>query len=100
MEEESEEEWDPASTHPPMSPTCGGDNARPFTTSRGPSRDAKARDQLKSRDFELATQTEDEEYLVAARQVSFYYKYHRLIIYIHCEIVAVDLEVNKNITIF
>lgn len=71
MEEESEEESDLVSQHPPSSPTCGGDDVRPFTTSRGPSRDKESREQLKSRDFELATQTVEEEYLAAARQVIY-----------------------------
>ncbi|XP_063681155.1 katanin-interacting protein-like isoform X3 [Bolinopsis microptera] len=70
MEFDSEEEWEEASQHPPASPTCeqdsGEQNARPFTTARVTSREA-SRNTLGSRDYELGTQTEEQEYLEAAR---------------------------------
>ena len=71
MEFDSEEEWEEASQHPPASPTCeqnsGEQDARPFTTARVTSREA-SRNTLGSRDYELGTQTEEQEYLQAARE--------------------------------
>ena len=81
MEVESEEEWEEASQHPPASPNCGHDSnnqdLRPHTTARVTSREASreklasreaSREKLTSRDFELGSQTIEEEYLESARE--------------------------------
>ena len=73
MEFDSEDECEEASQHPPASPNCGEDTSdiRPYTSARVTSREATregSRGTVASRDFELGTQTLEEEYLVAARQ--------------------------------
>ena len=73
MEFDSEEEGEETAQHPPASPNCGQDTSdiRPHTSARVTSREATregSRGTVASRDFELGTQTLEEEYLVAARE--------------------------------
>ena len=73
MEFDSEEEGEETAQHPPASPNCGQDTGdiRPHTSARVTSREATregSRGTVASRDFELGTQTLEEEYLVAARE--------------------------------
>jgi hypothetical protein len=75
MESDSEEEWEEASEHPPASPTCGQDSSdpdpRPYTTARVKSREVpsdKASVKVASRDFQLGTQTDEQEFLELTRE--------------------------------
>lgn len=73
MESDSEGEWEEPGQHPPASPNCGHDpgnpDLRPHTTAHVKSREG-SRDGggVASRDFQLGSQTDEQEFLEACRE--------------------------------